>query len=64
MKKSDKSVVALCETTEVVGNGDIRYFNDERPIARRGRKLWVDFVRVERPNKWTPTKHSRVQEYV
>lgn len=35
----------------------IPFFEDERPVAKRRRKLWVDFVRTKRA-KWDPSKHS------
>ena len=37
----------------------IPFFGDERPVAKRRRKLWVDFVRTKRA-KWDPTKHSAI----
>ena len=37
----------------------IPFFEDQRPIAKKRRKLWVDFVNVKR-QKWEPSKYSSV----
>ena len=37
----------------------IPFFEDERGIAKRRRKLWVYFVRTKRDN-WNPTKQSAI----
>ena len=37
----------------------IPYWNDDRPIAKRRRKQWIDFVRVKRAN-FQPSKFSTI----
>ena len=35
------------------------FYNDERPVAKRRRRQWVDFVRAKRA-KWEPTQSSKL----
>ncbi|XP_046863273.1 THAP domain-containing protein 2-like [Xenia sp. Carnegie-2017] len=37
----------------------IPFYGDERPEAKRRRKIWVNFVARKRA-RWTPTKYSAV----
>ena len=37
----------------------ILFWNDERPEAKRRRKIWVNFVATKRA-KWTPSKFSAI----
>ena len=37
----------------------IPYYGDNRPVALKRRKRWVDFVKLKRA-KWEPTEHSRI----
>lgn len=37
----------------------IPFLNDDRPEAKRRRKMWIDFVKMKRAH-WTPTQASAV----
>ncbi len=54
----NKSVVGGCFNVADAKQGISLHFipfaGDERPEARRRRKLWVDFMRLKRA-KWEPT---------
>ncbi len=44
------------------GKGDILHLNDGMPIAIRGQRLWVDFMKMKWL-RWNPTKHSRREKF-
>ncbi len=59
----NRCVVGSCSNVANAKQGISLHFipfaGDERPEARRRRKLWVDFVRLKRA-KWEPTSVSSI----
>ena len=59
----DRCVVFGCSNRADAEKGislhRIPFWNDERPEAKRRRKIWVNFVATKRAN-WTPSKFSAI----
>ena len=59
----DRCVVFGCNNSASLEKGisvhRIPFWNDDRPEAKRRRKLWIDFVKKKRAH-WTPTQASAV----
>ena len=56
-----RCVVGGCSEVRSLENGialnTMPFYGDERPVAKKRRKRWIDFVRLKRA-QWEPSKSS------